>query len=405
MKHFLSLIICAALALFLCACGTPAAAESLPETAAAPMQSAAGTDPEAPALDAFRAVLTGQLAFTGASDGGALRVNGSRIPCPDFPTELNKLALQDLDGDGVKELILQMDAIDTRDFYGYWILRYLDGAVLGYNLTFHQFDDLRADGTFYRNEGWFDGIATLRFTDEGWVMDHSILSQRTCDDNGDIVSQAHFLNGAEITAEALSDAYTRQFEKPRARWYSCSPENFDRAVRAVDPTDAADILTGSAAFYSRSHHMRLTPDDLCRRLAAETGKTAAIRQAALVDLDQDGVTEAVLQVTLNGNPECLVILHAEDGFVQGQLERGRNLKHIKADGAIHWTGGTFTRDSVERMVFDPSYWTQDCLLRMEVNSDGTFYFADDRAVSQEEYDAVMAEHEAQPDVRWVDFPG
>lgn len=405
MKFIISLILCAALALPLTGC---VRREKSPDIVPGFTHSIAEDAPAAPnpALLALRAVAAGELPFTAGSDNGQLRVENGRIPnSHDIPTELTMMTLVDLDGDGRRELILQVYPSDTRDYFGYWILRYQDGSVLGCYLTFRNFDVLKTDGSFSCNEDRFYGAGTLRFTADGWEMDYDVLTQITFDEKGFRVSESSTIGGQSVTSEEASAVYDRQYEKPNAHWYAFSPENFDRAALDYDPTDVADILSGDTAFYSRSDHMRLTPADLCRRLTAEVGQTVAITKSALVDLDQDGVTEAVLQITLDGVPEWLVILHTENGIVQGQTERYRTLKHIKADGTIHWTGGTITRDSVERMVFDPSYWTQDSLLRLEEGIDGTTYFAGGSTVSQAEFEAAMQEHESQPDVQWVDFPG
>lgn len=394
MKRILTLILCAALALSLCACGGKA-----PDAEITPVVAA-----DDPAVKAFRAVLAGADSFTSAFSGASLRIVTDTIPNETgFPTLIRKLALLDLDSDGTRELILKMDAVGTLDTFGYWILRYQEDKVLGYDLNFTTFHMPKMDGTFYREEGGLSGIGTMRFTESGWEMDYVVMSKNTLDANYSMISQEYFIDGRSATVEEASAIYNKQMEKPDAQWYFFSMKNFERAVLSKI-SDIAEILTGNGVFYSQRDQMLVTPENYCRIYAIRTGETVAFSRAAVVDMDGNGVLDAVLELASGGNSCGAIVLHEQNDRIEGNHFSDLAVTDLKTDGSFHLADGTFARNKINRIEFDPSYWSDVPLFREEITDEGTTYFMDGAFVTEAEFKKALAEQNAKEEARWVSFP-
>lgn len=80
---------------------------------------------------------------------------------------LSSYTLADLDADNIPELLLGI-VFNGEYAYGTLVLHCNDG-VTGYDFTYRQLMDVKADGTFRYSGGAADnGIARLRFTEDGW---------------------------------------------------------------------------------------------------------------------------------------------------------------------------------------------------------------------------------------------
>lgn len=395
MKRLITLILCAALALSLCACGRASSAET------APVAEVAADDP---VIKAFRAVLAGADPFTSAFSGATLRVANDTIPNETgFPTLVRKLALLDLDSDGVRELILQMDAVDTRDTFGYWILRYQEDKVLGYDLNYTTFDQPKMDGTFSRDEGGLSGIGSMRFTEAGWEMDYEVMSKKTLDANYSVISQEYFIDGQSATAQEASDIYDKQMAKPDVKWYFFSMKNFERAVLSSS-SNLEEILSGKGLFYSQGDQMLLTAENYCRIHTAFDGESISIPRAAVLDMDGDGVMEAVLELTSGGANCGMVVLHEQKGQIVGVAFDSQAVTSLKTDGTFGLAGGTFTRNIVSKIEFGPAYWSDVRLLREENTGSGSAYFIGATTATEAEFEKALAEQNAKEDAQWAAFP-
>lgn len=121
-----------------------------------------------------------------------------------LPAEVTSFALFDLDGDGLSEVILNMDVLKIKDF-GSLILRYEDGAVKGYNFWPRAFGDLKVDGTFWFSNGAFDhGFAKMDFSDSShyWTKDVCYSKSTDYDEDGNF-QICYYYDGNRITEEAF----------------------------------------------------------------------------------------------------------------------------------------------------------------------------------------------------------
>lgn len=118
--------------------------------------------------------------------------------------EATSFALFDLDGDGLLEVILNMDVLRVKDAASL-ILRYEDGVVRGYHFAPRAFGDLKVDGTFWFSNGAFDhGFAKMDFSDSShyWTKDVCYSKSTDYDEDGNF-QICYYYDGNRITEEAF----------------------------------------------------------------------------------------------------------------------------------------------------------------------------------------------------------
>ena len=196
--------------------------------------SAQGREPTA--LDRYRGVLSGQDAFLYMDGGDApASLEISQVPALFSPDSsyaaVGWFTVLDLDGDGTEETVLQItDA--ANDMGGYLVLRCQDEEVLGYPSGWRTFWNLKTDGTFSYSQagGSEDGLASIRFTEDGFVLDKYLYGAGDC-----FQFYGFYLDGQAISEAEYGQALLEQDEKPDAQWYEFTPENID----SLCPTQGA----------------------------------------------------------------------------------------------------------------------------------------------------------------------
>lgn len=122
---------------------------------------------------------------------------------------ISSYALADLDGNGIPELLLGI-VFNDEFAYGTLVLRYGDG-VTGYEFTYRQLMDIKQDGTFHFSGGAADnGIARLRFTDDGW--EYNVLGG--VESSGEEIT--YFWDGQQVDQGTYNDHVDTHYFKPDA---------------------------------------------------------------------------------------------------------------------------------------------------------------------------------------------
>lgn len=129
----------------------------------------------------------------------------------ELPWEVVRLAVQDLDGDGNPEAILEVS-----NYAGFVILRcFEDGAVsggevVGSEVWYRSLQDLKTDGSYMRSGSSSDHSY--------WQYQHNggILLGECYESSGTMV---YWVNGEKVDAETFAAFESEQAAKPDALWY------------------------------------------------------------------------------------------------------------------------------------------------------------------------------------------
>lgn len=110
------------------------------------------------------------------------------------------------------EIVLGITENEQSD-YGFLVLRYENGGVVGYDFTYRQMIDLKKDGTFGYLGGVADtGYARLNFTDNSWEYIKICNVTETAD------TVMFFCNGQEVSKEAYWETVAEQDSKEEVEW-------------------------------------------------------------------------------------------------------------------------------------------------------------------------------------------
>lgn len=202
------------LSVLLCGCGRE---ESVPpettlpapaEETAVPVETAE-TDALPAELDAYRRVLEGRMTICRSASMEYIPISKISLffTVDELPWGVERFAVQDLDGDGVQEAVLEVS-----NSAGFVILRYQeDGTVSGQEIWHRAFQELKADGSFRGAGSSFDSYY-WQYGSDGNVL----LAERYEREDG---TPYYSVNGQETDAEAFAAFEAEQAAKPDAVWY------------------------------------------------------------------------------------------------------------------------------------------------------------------------------------------
>ena len=196
-------------------------------------------------------VLDGERQFISAyfqhnqGDGRAYSINDLRTfyygdgQFPDAVVKVGRLAVIDLDRDGVNEMVIWPEG-DYEYLYsnvGYLILRRQGDEIYGYNPGYRTFGDLKSDGTFsWSNGAPWSGYATLTFG-PGEVVLHETTYHRPGENE---IDQLYFVDGRQATQEEYGAAEGWQILKPSLAWFTYDGGQLQPYLPA-----GAELLAGS----------------------------------------------------------------------------------------------------------------------------------------------------------------
>ena len=127
-----------------------------------------------------------------------------------------------------------------------------------------------------------------------------------------------------------------------------------------------------------------------------------ITRFALLDLDGDGTDELVLDIDYSGDEEY-VVLTCYDGAVYANQVVHRGFLTPKADGTVAWSNGAFD-NGYARFRFENGVLVYDDFAAVSSDGSGSVtYTLNGESVSEEDFDAFIAEQNAKDDLAWTDF--
>lgn len=127
-----------------------------------------------------------------------------------------------------------------------------------------------------------------------------------------------------------------------------------------------------------------------------------ITRFALLDLDGDGTDELVLDIDYSGDEEY-VVLTCYDGAVYANQVVHRGFLTPKADGTVAWSNGAFD-NGYARFRFENGVLVYDDFAAVSSDDSGSVtYTLNGESVSEEDFDAFIAEQNAKDDLAWTAF--
>lgn len=180
--------------------------------------------------EAYKAVLQGDAIFFSIDAGETLSIGELAKAVGDMPDGTNVTATGftalDLDGDGMREVILQL-----ADHYGSIVLRYGDDSIVyGYTLYYRAFMSVKADGTASFSSGAAEnGFGTLQFVENGCSLMSTTYSTAGFD-GGNNLHVAYTVDNKPATEAEFLSAIDAQNKKEDAVWYAFTPENIETVL-------------------------------------------------------------------------------------------------------------------------------------------------------------------------------
>ena len=162
---------------------------------------------------------------------------------PDLILEVGKLAVMDLDRDGINEMVVWPvggEPDDTTEIgytVGYFIFRRQGDKVTVHYIGWRPMQNLKADGTFeWSSSAWNAGISRLIDIDTFETEDITWFDTPSVDDDN------YFVDGLRATREEFEAAYAAQSAKPEPAWYTYAggvlspwrPDNLELAAQTGD---------------------------------------------------------------------------------------------------------------------------------------------------------------------------
>lgn len=164
-------------------------------------------DPET-ALAAYGAVFRGEKDICRSASMESIPISKISLffTLEELPWEVVRVAVQDLDGDGSPEAVLEVS-----NYAGFVILRcFEDGTVTGGEVWYRALQALKADGSYMRSGSSSDHSY--------WKYQHNsgILLAECYENNGTMV---YWINGEKVDAAAFAAFEEAQVAKPDTTWY------------------------------------------------------------------------------------------------------------------------------------------------------------------------------------------
>ena len=170
-------------------------------------------------LSPYRAALMNETEIPIVYYGGDQATARLEDSFPDLDASFPRFALADVDGDGTREIVLEITAGENAG-YGFLVLDAREDGVWAYEFSYRGLMNLKADGTASWSDGAADnGFGRVAFTEDGYTFADIARSVLEEDD-------VHYYAGEEPIDEAeFNRLLDEQDQKPDAEWQPITEEN------------------------------------------------------------------------------------------------------------------------------------------------------------------------------------
>ena len=135
------------------------------------------------------------------------------------------------------------------------------------------------------------------------------------------------------------------------------------------------VLKNQALFYSVSYDESCTLAEYCTSESEVMGFTVSITQYAFVDMDNDGIQEAVVDFRFGKNSQvmCMVLKwDSSSEIVSGTEFYHRQMSQIKEDGSFAYSGGV-DNDGWAKLRWENDTWVKEVVEDSSQKADIQWY--------------------------------
>jgi len=132
----------------------------------------------------------------------------------------------------------------------------------------------------------------------------------------------------------------------------------------------------------------------------ENDDDMSINSVCVQDLDKDGISEILLEVSPSGD---ILILRYESDTVYGFVFRYRALIHLKKDGTYVFSNGAYS-NYIYRLKFSKNTYTKTEMLCEDTDEpEGMWYRINGKNVTSADIDAYWEAFHKKEDATWTDW--
>lgn len=173
-------------------------------------------------------------------------------------------------------------------------------------------------------------------------------------------------------------------------------------------SEIRDVLLGSTSFLYWSEGSEALESKAISQVPAlfsPDSDYAGIYQFTVLDLDSDGGSEVVLQISDVGNDMGgYLVLRRVGGTVYGYPSNWRTFWNLKADGTFTYSAPAGNEDGTASIRFTETGMELDRLISGQGKQfEFDTFLIDGQPVSQREYEAALDAQDQKPDAEWYEF--
>lgn len=168
--------------------------------------------------------------------------------------------------------------------------------------------------------------------------------------------------------------------------YNTVQEKYSRIIEGVQPAaptalvknawedDLLRVLMDKKAFYSADTGKESYLSAYCRETSDRIDQPVSVTRYTFVDMDADGIQEAVVDFRYGQNSEvACMVLRADVGTVFGEEFYYRQLYQLKADGTFAWSGSSSNSGWARLQWGDNNRWIREPAENGEGKADVQWY--------------------------------
>lgn len=298
---------------------------------------------------------------------------GSEVYSPDYQQKF-----VDLDEDGVDEMLIW----NTRTGVVYEVVTWMDGelqCVYGggtYAEDNHTVSLYLCEGNVLEKDCY--DLQGKHLNEYYRLQDHQLVLVECIMESADGKFYRSESGGASsLMWEGIAEAEYNNF---RAKYIRVGVPQSPSSETIADIQESEEnilmqVLQNQALFYSVSGDESVTLSEYCDNESTRLGFEVSVIRYAFVDMDGDGIQEAVIDFRFGENSQvmCMVLKwDSNSEIVYGTEFYYRQMNQIKEDGSFAYSGGG-DNDGWAKLRWDHSSWLMEIIDKSEHKADVQWY--------------------------------